>query len=467
MILQHNMAAMTTNRQVGITNGKLAKSTQKLSTGYRINTAADDAAGLGISEKMRNLVRGLDQASENMDDAISLVHVADGAMGEIHSILQRVSELCVKGGNDTNRSEDRAAIQQEIDDLLEEITSITDKTTFNNIEVLKGRDPVTTPIFGISGSLPAFVLGSADGGIGNSTSLGSLSAQVPITHAAYSSTITQIVDATNTPVNTIQTASGTYTVGNPYSTNSSTPLLGTSATTTPVTGNISTPIYDINGNAYTIEVEESYTPQLKNHVAAYLDFSQVDSTNINQLLNTGFHSTCCTCDNRYSIKFVDTGDRIDQQGDNYIYEIDINGITNGNDLINKILPALGYSSNSTLDGNGNAFTTYQPQNHYTKYAAEKDALGNPTGRLLLFDERDNVSPGGSYGLFNEGIYEIQRYATAGIKFLNIQSGANEGEGVELYLPNTELHNLGLDGTVSVSSHSLASRSIGSKMPSIW
>lgn len=139
MVLQHNLTAMFTNKQLGITTKDQAKSAEKLSTGYRINRAADDAAGLQISENMRRQVRGLNKASKNAEDGISYCQVADGAMGEIDSIVHRVKELCIQGANDTNTDADREAIQREIDALADEIGNITDNTEFNTLNVF-GRD---------------------------------------------------------------------------------------------------------------------------------------------------------------------------------------------------------------------------------------------------------------------------------------------------------------------------------------
>lgn len=130
-IVAHNLLAMNANRQFGIVNKKKAKSTEKLSSGYKINRAADDAAGLSISEKMRRQIRGLHKAEENIQDGISLCQVADGALNETHDILQRMNELAVKAGNDTNSQTDRAFIQTEIDALTEEIDRIANQTTFN------------------------------------------------------------------------------------------------------------------------------------------------------------------------------------------------------------------------------------------------------------------------------------------------------------------------------------------------
>lgn len=138
MIVQHNLAAMNTNRQLGITEGAQSKSTEKLSSGYRINRAGDDAAGLTISEKMRSQIRGLNQASTNAQDGISLIQTAEGALNETHSILQRMNELAVKASNDTNQSIDRTAIQKEIDALGSELDRIASTTQFNKQNLLDG-----------------------------------------------------------------------------------------------------------------------------------------------------------------------------------------------------------------------------------------------------------------------------------------------------------------------------------------
>ena len=139
MVVQHNMQAMNANRMLNITTGQQAKSTEKLSSGYRINRAADDAAGLTISEKMRKQIRGLDQASTNAQDGVSSVQTAEGALTEVHSMLQRMNELAVQAANGTNSKEsDRQAIQDEIDQLTTEIDRVAETTKFNEIYLLKG-----------------------------------------------------------------------------------------------------------------------------------------------------------------------------------------------------------------------------------------------------------------------------------------------------------------------------------------
>ncbi len=138
MIIQHNLSAINANRQYGIVDITRKKSAEKLSSGYRINRAADDAAGLSISEKMRRQIRGLTQASENAQDGISLVQTAEGALNEVHEMLQRMNELCVKAANDTLTYDDRGYIQQEISKITTEIDRVGNTATFNEIKVLAG-----------------------------------------------------------------------------------------------------------------------------------------------------------------------------------------------------------------------------------------------------------------------------------------------------------------------------------------
>jgi len=143
MVVQHNMQAMNANRMLNITTGAQSKSTEKLSSGYRINRAADDAAGLTISEKMRKQIRGLDQASTNAQDGVSSVQTAEGALTEVHSMLQRMNELAVQASNGTNADSDRQAIQDEIDQLTTEIDRVSETTKFNETYLLKGDENKT------------------------------------------------------------------------------------------------------------------------------------------------------------------------------------------------------------------------------------------------------------------------------------------------------------------------------------
>jgi flagellin len=138
MVVQHNMTAMNSNRMLGVTTSAQAKNTEKLSSGYQINRAADDAAGLTISEKMRSQIRGLTQASKNAQDGISCVQTAEGALGEVEDMLQRMNELAVKSANGTNTTQDRAAIQKEVDSLVSEIDRVSTSTNFNTQNLLDG-----------------------------------------------------------------------------------------------------------------------------------------------------------------------------------------------------------------------------------------------------------------------------------------------------------------------------------------
>ena len=144
MVVQHNLRAMNANRMLGITTGVLSKSSEKLSSGYKINRAADDAAGLAISEKMRKQIRGLTQASSNAEDGISAVQTAEGALTEVHDMLQRMNELAVKAANGTNALSDRQTIQDEVSQLLTEIDRVAETTKFNEIYLLKGDEDEVT-----------------------------------------------------------------------------------------------------------------------------------------------------------------------------------------------------------------------------------------------------------------------------------------------------------------------------------
>ena len=138
MRINANIMAINSHRQLGSLNSQQAKSTEKLSSGYRVNRAADDAAGLAISEKMRAQIRGMNQASRNAQDGISVVQTAEGAMDEIHAMLQRMKELSVQAANDSNQDTDRALIEKEVTQLITEINAIADKTQFNKMKLIDG-----------------------------------------------------------------------------------------------------------------------------------------------------------------------------------------------------------------------------------------------------------------------------------------------------------------------------------------
>ena len=142
MVISHNLLAMNAQRQFNITGTNKKKSTEKLSSGYRINRAADDAAGIAISEKMRRQIRGLDQGARNIQDGISLLQVADGALSEVHDMLHRMSELAIQAANGTNTLDDRKAIQQEINQIKDEIGRIGSTTEFNEDLIFEGEKSI-------------------------------------------------------------------------------------------------------------------------------------------------------------------------------------------------------------------------------------------------------------------------------------------------------------------------------------
>ena len=215
MIVQHNMTAVNTNRQLGISTSSLAKSTEKLSSGYRINRAGDDAAGLSISEKMRGQIRGLEQASTNAQDGISLIQTAEGALNEVHSCIQRMRELTVQASNDTNVSADRYAIAKEVAALASEIDRIASQTEFNTMKLLDGsfqgktfqvgansNQTITVDITDIkSDTLGIGASTIADAIYGSASSLavgnGSLAPGDSLTDGAAGSDITPLVDTVN------------------------------------------------------------------------------------------------------------------------------------------------------------------------------------------------------------------------------------------------------------------------------
>ena len=192
MVVQHNLTAMNSNRQLGITTGAQAKSTEKLSSGYKINRAADDAAGLSISEKMRKQIRGLTQASANAQDGISAVQTAEGALTEVHDMLQRMNELAVKAANGTMSTDDRNYIQAEVDQLVNEIDRVATTTKFNETYLLKGDAASTTSYE--TGSIGGTASLSISDGAAKGTTSAAFSATANNTIVAGGKTFTLVAD---------------------------------------------------------------------------------------------------------------------------------------------------------------------------------------------------------------------------------------------------------------------------------
>lgn len=473
--VKNNLTALSANRQMKTNKQRNSKTMEKLSSGYRINKAADDAAGLTISEAMRYQIRGLNRASKNIQEGISLIQVADGGMDEITGIIHRMKELSVQSANATNTQDDRACIQKEIDSLLLEIDDIHEKTLFNGIRVLDGASRLVGggstgsghygDGFYVKGSLPDWIKNSS-----GTTQMGYLTDSTMIKN--WTKECTSITKNGQAVTGPIVTNDGTYQAGQfvfeptPFG-NQNVQGMDTLSKTDGM--QVTEQITDINGNTYTANI--TYRHESKSYATAYLDFSNVTAGNIGQLLGGGFFTTCTMCDRRYSIEFVDQGGTGDGRryasltSNDFIYSVDIHGITNGNDLIDKIVSVLGDTrwNGSTqhkyqIDGHGQYLTSAKPNNHYSDYAAELDANGNRTGRMVIICTAEEtgsfVNPQffPNYGLFNSGVYSygtnvwIPDPPVPPTKIqgeLHIQTGAVKGDAVLIGLPVINCDTLGL------------------------
>ena len=242
MVVQHNMQAANANRMLNVTTGQQAKSTEKLSSGYRINRAADDAAGLTISEKMRKQIKGLDRASTNAEDGVSSVQTAEGALTEVHSMLQRMNELATQAANGTNSQDDRSAIQDEVDQLTTEIDRVAETTKFNEIYLLKGdseggtkTEKLAAHDAGLAGTL-------VDNGDTATFTVKGLKQGGEVNIAGKSYTVDGITAPTNSAIK-VGTAGGTST--------KATYTLDLTAMKSKLDG---TATFTIDGNDYTINV---------------------------------------------------------------------------------------------------------------------------------------------------------------------------------------------------------------------
>lgn len=395
MIIQHNMLAMNANRMFLNTNKKKASLTEKLSTGYKINRAADDAACLSISEKMRRQIRGLTQASANAQDGISLVQIADGAMNEIHDMLHRGTELSIKAANGTLTDEDRSYIQMEIAQLIKEIDNITDKTTFNEIQVFQSPEIIKDSVV-YKGTLPAWVPYTSSGSMND-----------------------------------------TYTIAETYT------ITNTDNTTTPPTVTKTQGTANVNHAAATIDFS-SFTGT---------------AGQMKDLIGNGFHTTCCTCDRHYSIEFtsgVDSSREV--SGKHFIFKIGIDGCKSGSDLIDRILDGTsngypnGHYTKFTKDPTkANQLIIYDVRskdrdrndifgkNNITLQAGDSFAWDSWT----TFRDRYNTTPNSlfGFGLFGPGVAS----APVNHEYINIglQIGSESGQHLTIDLPKISSYLLGV------------------------
>ena len=285
MVVQHNLQAMNANRMLNVTTSSQAKSTEKLSSGYRINRAADDAAGLSISEKMRKQIRGLDRASTNAQDGVSSVQTAEGALTEVHSMLQRMNELAVQAANGTNsKDSDRQAIQDEIDQLTTEIDRVAETTKFNEIYLLKGdaqgktkTNTVAAHDAGLAGKL-------TDNGNGTSTfTADALAVGDKVTIAGKEYTIGKSANSTDyAKIDTIKsTVDG---IGDSVTSGNTTTTIANKVTTATATGATwakNDTFKDVDGNTWTVDdnTDEATFKVKSNDISKYLKAGSTILTN--------------------------------------------------------------------------------------------------------------------------------------------------------------------------------------------
>ncbi len=300
MVIQHNLLASNAQLQYNIVEGKKAKSTEKLSSGYRVNRAADDAAGLAISERMRKQIRGLTKATANCQDGVSLAQIADGALNEVHDMINRGTELSMQAANGTLSDEDRSFLQTELDQIKEEIDAIREKTYFNEIPVLKGDLSGTILQDGsgavVKGGLPGFI-----------------------------KSVSPAIQA----------------------------------------GHLNETFDRPTGNSPTSATEKL--------ISGIINFSGVNESNITLLKDTGFNLKCATCDNHYSIKFTDEPQSsMTRSGSHYIYNISTNGVTSGEELIDRIIAG-------TENGH--------PRDHFTVFTKESCK----PAKMMAYDSRPGMA----------------------------------------------------------------------------
>lgn len=395
MVIQHNLAALNANRRFNITAKKQSKTTAKLSSGYKINRAADDAAGLSISEKMRRQIRGLTQASQNAQDGISMVQIADGAMAEIQDMLQRGSELSIKAANGTLKEEDRAYIQMEIAQLKKEINGIAQRTDFNDIKVL--QSDLITPEYGLEDKEIILIKGEMP----DWTTLGSK-------------------DNLNEEYKTTEKFETVDANGNPLIED-----------------------VEITHEAATIDFSQ-------------FDGS---AEKIKELVGNGFYTTCCTCMAHYSIRFTDdTTNSVDRSGRHYIYNIGIGDATDAQDLLNRIIAGTnngypnGHYTKLAVDSAAKKLIVYDDRcnkdNPKAGVAGTWKDWDNPQFDIKAGGEDGRFGPGTVYSMGD--YYEVVEIGQiTKLNVIGLQLGADPGQHMDIQLPLISCGVLGIAG-VNVS-----------------
>ncbi len=450
MIVQHNMTAMNTNRQLGVSTSALSKSTEKLSSGYRINRAADDAAGLAISEKMRSQIRGLNKASSNAQDGISLIQTAEGALQESHSILQRMRELAVQAANGTETDEDRGNIQDEITQLQSELTRISTDTEFNTMKLLDGSldgsSEVTAagPKFGaFDTNMQAFIssdiagvqikttIGATDGGesavwdVNGKTLTMNLAANKTYSQSELDNLISNAKQedstANNTPAKiTVNLKNGSYMASGA--------ITGTTVTAAGVKSSkanveITTTAGDFIGANKISVTANKYGAD--NNVTITINFTAKPGEEKAEVTNAA------------------TYDKGNINGKETITLTLATGKEYTDQDIEKLLGKAGFSANVTLSGS-------DPDQPNTLYVTNKNAT-------KTFALTSGAGLGDTDAFLGESKYDVSASGN-GVK---LQVGANEGQTISFGIGNMSAAALGVDSTkVNVAAQDKAASSIG-------
>ena len=385
MIINNNLTAISAFNRLRENNAKMSGALQKLSSGLRIGDAADDAAGLAISEKMRSQIRGLDQAARNAQDGISLIQTAEGALAEVQSVLHRMRELAVQAANDVLTSEDRVSIQNEIEQLKREVDRIASATQFNGMNMLDGSmsarvstDKPGTEVYMRDGINSRDAYGQKIDYSGNyRIEIGAAPGQGQVQKShIFTIPVNEIIverfeNSTKEERLGLDGVMGGDNVSNTSGLFSTTVMGGGSGTwvSTRMNNSIGMPV----GGTY---------------ASVFMDFSGLErgEYRLVDLIGEGFSSTCATCNMFYSVMFVyGTGNKLDHESvppaDNFLLEIDIKGATTGAEIVQRII--------NTID-------SYPAmRDHYTQYAYNTNA----PGRLIMYDNRPSTVTGTNNSTF--------------------------------------------------------------------
>lgn len=514
MVIMHNMSAISAEGELKITGKNKSMSVEKLSTGYKINRAADDAANLAVSETMRGQIRGLDQAGRNSKDGQSLISTADAAMNEMHSVLQRMRELCVQGANDVNTSEDRESIQMEIEALNGEIDRISDQTEFNTMKIFKGAYAKTVRY--LSGASAGSIISSGNQPAGVNTS--GLALVLGVTNMTTSGKLSGSVTLGSNWVTTGRTTTGGHSpntsitgntpsaydangkrvtssfpsevrigsnIANGYNNKTGTTLHNHTAadgTNYQIKYNsngkyvtsLSYERFDASGNLIEKGSQSAQTRYPGNagmangeyKAAAYMDFSKAGTDyRVEDLIGTGFNSSCVTCNDRYNVKFVGasnfsqkttdgTGFKIENSyeggGMAHTLLIDVTTISpqNGDAIVKSVVDAAnmsnfnGHYTQFAYDtGNAGTLWVYDNGINVTGYNWSSPSWGNfepvvrkPNGQIELDENKTTIQAGKNPPTSTS--YELSN--------LVFQVGANSKQLVYARLPILDSQILGTD-----------------------